>query len=143
MSWEAYRPGQKRRVNISKDLFEAIKEFTKDKGCTIQHLFDAAVVTLWRKYNGNTETNDPASHLTEKQVRDILENNPMPSGDKDERIYIGFSGEQTFAWVLHIEKLYMCDGVQDFARRSISYYLRLKGYIDDSLAEKIRESHAA
>lgn len=125
----------KRRIRISEKLFNAVKKFTEDKDCTIQHLFDVSVITLWRTYNGNTETNEPANCITEKVVRDILENNPMPKGKHSKHIYVGFSGEQTFNWVIHIEKLYMCDGVQDFARRAISYYLRMKGYIDDDVAK--------
>ena len=137
--WNKYIPGEtpNRRIRVSPELKNAIDDFINDKGCTIQHLFDASLITLWRKYNGNTESNEPANRITEKQVREILENNPMPGNKKKESIYIAFRGEKTFQWVLKVEKLYMCDGVMDFVRRSISYYLRKKGYLDDDIAQKI------
>jgi len=139
--WENYIPGQSptREVKISKDLYTAIVKYSEDKKCTIQHIFDISLITLWRIYNGNTESNDPANHVTENKVRQILIDNPMPGDLNSKKIYVGFSGDMTFKWVCKLCQLYMCKGIIDFIRRSISFYLRKQGYVDDSIAKQIKE----
>ena len=134
-------------VPISKELRQAIENFVNDKGCTSQHLFDISLITLWRLYNGNTETNEPASYATEQKIREILLNNPMPGSIKNYRthkkfntISVRFRGEMTYNWVCQLEKLYMFhDGVNDFVRRSICFFLRKEGYINDSKTTYLKE----
>lgn len=145
MAWNNYVPGESgiRTIPLSKELYKAVIKYHEDKKCTIQHIVDVAVIILWRTYNGGTETNEPANHVAERKVRNIVENN-YPPGKKQnyKRIAVQFKGEKTFEWITKVEKLYMCDGVCDFVRRSVSYYLRMKGYIDDSIAKEIQEKQA-
>ena len=143
MTWENFQVGDTgRKIRIPQLLKEAVTQYTEDKKVSVQNLFDQALVTLWRMYNGNTETNEPVSPLAEQKIRAILSDNPPPKGKSTERIYITFRGELTYKWVCKLEKLYMIHGIEDCIRRTISFYLRKKGYIKDEIGKKIYNQYA-
>ena len=136
--WENYfvNSSKPRTISISDTLRDSLDKYTIDKGCTIQDIFNNALITLWRIYNGQTESNKAKNPITESMVRNILNNNPMPKSKKKKTIAIAFRGKNTFEWVCSIEDLYMVHGTEDFIRRSLSYYMRKKGYLVDDIAAK-------
>jgi len=140
MVWgEDYLPGHSapRQIGVPDTLYNCMKRYSEKKGCSCQHIFDQALVVIWRMWNGNTTTNDPASHISERNVRRILDSNPPPKIEKKRNfIYIQFKGQVTFDFVKAIEELYMVESTNDFIKRAISYYLRTEGYLKDEIQQK-------
>ena len=139
--WENYIPRESpaRPIPISKEMYDAVKKFSADKKCGIQFTFDSGLISIWRIWNGDNEINDSESHSTEMKVRSILMNNPPPGEIKRRKkgkhltpcfvINIRFTGDMTFEWINHLERLKMIHGIEDGIRRILSWHLREQGYL--------------
>ena len=150
MSWDKYKPNidPARPILISTPLHEAITKFTSDKGCTTQDIFNSGMSILYELYTGKSnplellnsepETKkiepsllEPKDQASSLKVRNILLNNPMPKGKKNKHIYISFNGNGSYQWVRALEHRYFFNGIFNFIRRTISWYLRENNYLND------------
>ena len=139
--WENYIPRESpaRPVPMSEELFNAVKKFAEEKKCGMQFTFDSGLISLWRIWNGNTETNESAGYATEMKVRKILVDNSPPGEIKRKKkgkwstpcfvINIKFTGDTTFKWINYIEDLKMIHGLGDGIRRILTWHLREQGYL--------------
>jgi len=57
----------------------------------------------------------------------------MPGDKLSEEIYLRFKGDVTYAWACSIVMLYSCEGLYEFIRRTICYFLRERGYLRDEI----------
>lgn len=130
--WEDYIPGTTppRPITVSQELYDAVEQFSKDKGYTMQAIFNIALISLWRTWNGNTETNESKDAIAEMKVRDIFINSDMPGHVVDKKyIHLAFRGDMTFEWICKMEKLGWCRGIYDGIRRILTWFLTDQGYL--------------
>ncbi len=129
--WESYILGESpaRRIVVSKEFFDVISKFREDKGMSIQLIFEAALLSLWRIWNNQGIDNICESHATEMKVRNIFINSNPPGKKLSKNIHIQFRGVNTYDWFVRLEKLRMFEQPSDGIRRIIAWFLKEQGYL--------------
>jgi len=133
MAWEKYTPGfdGTRKVFVSKELYKAIEKCAKDKSCYVQQVFDYAVYSLWRIWNGNTTSIEAKDKLTEMEVRNYISGSAMPRLSKklEKKIHIQIRGDRIFEWLELLEGIQIIRNTRDGIRRIITWYLKEQKYL--------------
>ena len=132
--WESFVAGSShaRTIDVSKELYEAAKEYCDRTAISFQFLFESGLYDLIRIWGGGKPSLESYDEECLQKVKQILRNNPMPGkvdwNERDFHVCIKISSDRTYQWMVNLESLAIIPSFSDAVRRIMTWALKNEGY---------------